>query len=389
MSNRVAILCDTELMGYDQRNPSLFQFVNQFHFYPHPLKTGVGYGNCAGYEGDPYFVKIPFRVETNPVDGIAPILNEVTVSIVAVKPGKKDFIVETKTFNTASSLLLNGVQQVNQIGTKGYISYPGDPFNSVQLINSPSYTSGTKTGYEVQYGFVLRYEYWRPIGITTPGGNQANSDLGNSIGAINNAWHNLVTNGWNLVFRFSADIVGYDGYITNFTAQSAIEVKPIGAKSDITLNYVQQTIFYDDSNTIRPSIILNGRTRIRTIFTPNGYPVPSGSKPYGTIFIDIPQTGGVFTRRFASTEIPSEAGSPFSATTNIAGASVQYADGNMRIGIFSNGIIITETYLAPVNWSATQAPSVVPRIGLQPNPGYLIDEHGNYITDEHGNRILA
>lgn len=400
--NRVQVLCDCQNMGYDQRNSALLAFTDNFHFYPYPQLSGKGSGSCSGFEGDPFYVKIPFRVETNPVNGIAPILSKIVVSVVAIKPNENDFIVESKTFNTSNFCLNKGVPQINITGTRGYITYPNDPFNIVSLKNDSSKSVGTMAGYMLQYAFVLRYDYWNPITTTSPISSDCGTDISNYIPDVTNAWSYLAQNGWDLVLRFQGDVIGYDGYTTSFIAQQSLEIKPLGSKSDIPLQYNPQTIYYDDSEvvgTIISEIKKGSITRIRTIWTPNGFPTKGYGNFFGSIFIDLPTTGGVYTRRFASSEIPSETGSPFSATSNLNPIGTdtmdQYSHGNLRIGWYKRGAllgtVITETNYndAGINWSNTTAPVPVVKLGFQPAPAVIADTKGNVIIDSNGNEILA
>src|ERR1017187_6430114 len=111
MSNRVAILIDTNVFGYDQRNAALCSLTDYVHCFPYPQLPGVngsvGNGNIAGYEGIPYFVECGGRIETATVNGVQPKLLSVTVSIRAIKTGKNDFVLESKTWNVANSCRLN------------------------------------------------------------------------------------------------------------------------------------------------------------------------------------------------------------------------------------------------------------------------------------------
>lgn len=398
MSNRVAVLCDTQNLGYDQRNPALFAFADFFHVHHYPNITGVPDSSVAGMEGDPVFVKIPFRVEGAQINGIKPVLNKITVSILAIKGGSNDFTIDSKTWNCSSVCTSGGIQSLNFSANKGYISYSNDPFNTATLVNNKKYNDGTMWGAEVQLPFVLRYDYWNNILPTVPGGTPCNSDINNDIPNVNNSWSGLAQNGWSLVLRCYSEVIGYDGFITSWQGDIPITVQPLQTVNR-GLAYVARTVMYDDSvvkGTVIPQIKKSGITRIRTYWTPNGFKTPGNY--FASIFIDMPNRGGVFTRRFASTDLPSESGSPFSDPGKMyySGTAVvpnQYCLGNMRIGWYiggrSAGLVITETNYndAAINWGKTQAPNPVVRLGFKAAPIVIGDETGKPIGDENGNYI--
>lgn len=399
MSNRVAVLCDVNNMGYDQRNPALFDFVDYAHVYPYPEKTGDGYNSVAGFEGDAFFVKVPMRVENALVNNNRPVLNGVTISIVAIKNGENDFVIENKTFPTASACKFNSIQQLSFNGIKGYTTFDNDPFNNVSLVNAPQYNSGTKVGLLLQYSFVLRYDYWNNINPSIPGGSNCGDDINNDIKNVNNGWTNLTQNGWSLVLRVSSSVAGYDGFITTFQADTPIKSKQLGSDSDVNLQYVGRTVYYDDSSG-SPVVIkqpkLGGITRVRIIWVPNGFDTSGIGNYFGSIFVDALDKGNVLSRRLASSEIPSENGSPFSDSgvlyLGVTKVPNQHCFGNLRIGWFSTGvnagIVVTETNYddSILSWSKYGSPLVF-RIGFTPYPVVIADEDGVTIGDEDGNFI--
>ena len=398
MNNGVTVLCDTENMGYDKTNPYLFAFAaNRVFVHHYPDINGKGKTSIAGIEGDPVVIKVPLQLQGAIVNGIKPILNNITVSVLAIKGGKNDFVVESKIFNTATSCNVSGMPVINMSSTRGYITYANDPYNIVSLKNDAKYNIGTMVGLMLQYALVLRYDYWNPIVATTVGNTGCDNDINNDIPNITGSWSSLVQNGWNLVLRISADVVGYDQAITTYQADTPIVVSPIG--SGIRgLQYTKQTIYYDDSvavGTVIVGIKKGAITRIRNIWTPNGFALPGYY--YGSIFIDIPNLGGVYNRRFASTELPSESGSPFSdpgpiyLNSNLVPNQRCY--GNLRMGYYVGsaiaGTVITETNYndIAINWSNTQAPNPVAKLGFKEIPTVIGDETGEAIGDEDGDYI--
>lgn len=370
MNNRVNILCDFNNGTYDTGNASLLALNDFFHVFHYPNIESGEMNSVAGCEGDPFYVWLPFRVETAKVNSIAPIFKTARILIVAIKANEDDFIVEELNIDVSSSCLFGNAQQVNYQKTKGYQSYVGDPYNNVSLVNDSSMTVGTMTGYGLRAAFVLRYDYWASILNTLPGGTTCKNDINNDIQNVNNSWSNLASNGWSLVLRFSADVIGYDGTISPFQAQTTIECLPIGATPDDGPSYINNVNFYDSEGNPVTGIIPGSQTRISSVYTPDGdgAALPAGFNAYwGAIWADIVNQGGVTLRRWASTEIPSEASSPFISATPLAGYT-SYSKGNATMNIAASGIVIIETIYDDTvqNWSAKATGLLIgSRLGFQ------------------------
>lgn len=368
MNNRVAILSDFQNALYDAGNPALLNLVDYMRCYHYPNRGENPRNSIAGYEGDPIYIQVPFRVETAVVGGIAPILGKVQIQIVAIKTGKQDFVIDQWTANVDASCKFNGQQSVNVNQSKGYISYPGDPYNSVSLTTDPADDAGTMKAFMLQYGLVLRYDYWTSILTTNVGGVTCNNDISNDIENVNNSWSNLASKGWALVVRFNAEVKGYDGIVTPFQAQTTIELPASTTGPDSGPSYGSVIEYYDTNGSPSPSIISGGKTWIRVVFNTNGVALPDPFDDYwGTIWADL-FNGGPSSRRFASTEYASENDSPFSDAGVVLGSLLLAADGtplqaangsylhngtaptinesngNIRIATYANQVVLETIY---------------------------------------------
>jgi len=88
---------------------------------------------------------------------------------------------------------------------------------------------------------------------------------------------------------------------------------------------------------------------------------------YGWMFSDVPGTGSIFARRFASTEIASEDDSPWSPTADPGDALDSYADGNLRFNLYADRIEV-EGYFDSTIYGRTANILIYKRLGYQYPP---------------------
>lgn len=414
MNNRVAILAAFQNASYDTGNPLLMELVDYVRFYRYPNRGVNPCSSLAGVEGDPAYVQIPFRIETAAINGVRPVFETVTVSVVAVKTGEADFTVETFTINVPSCRL-NNQQNINFQSTRGYFSYDNDVYNSISLSTDSTYDSGTKKGFVLQYGLVLRYDYWNSIVTANIGGSSCNTDINNSIENVNNSWSNLASAGWDLVFRFDVNITGYDGTITPFRAENTITCQNIGSLPMEGPAYSCEIYYYDEDGIIQSAPISGAKTRIRAKFTTNGTAVPEPNDAYwGSVYADL-ISGSPTTRRFADTEYTSESDSPFSDPGDLLGDILFSADGrqlltadgkaiqlgvvpdsnnssgNVRIAVYeSAGQVVLETIYNDkiTGWGQKgETILIVPRLGFK--AVFLETADGEELLTSDGQQIIA
>lgn len=374
---RVSVLCDFNSYGYDQTNSTLFNFWDYIHVLNYPSLLGGDVNTVAGREGDKFIAKVPFQLLTTPVNGVSPILESITMSVVAIKTGKPDFIIESQTFNTSQSCTSSGQQSINIKTTRGYQTFPNDPFNTVFLKPDSKYNGASGSGlagYLFSYPLTLRYDYWNSINPSMPGQNNC-APINNDVPNVNNSWSNLAQNGWSLVLRCTSNVAGYDGFVTIFQGQTTITCQNLGTLPLTGPTYIESTTLYganpNDSTTYNlpiSGILPNSQTRVSMTFTPDGSAIPSNYNAYkGQMFIDIIGQGGVNTRKFASTEVPLESGSPWSAAVQ-NGMPVTFYSNGLSMNIYSNGVITIEgIYDDTVLGWAAQGKQLIISGGMQLN----------------------
>lgn len=414
MNNRVNILSDFQNAGYDSGDASLLELVDFIRCYHYPNRGVNPRNSIAGYEGDPIYIQVPYRIENALRNGITPMNWQVRLLIVATKNGKEDFVVESYIANLSATCKSNGQQAINISDTKGYTTYEGDPYNSISLKADPTNDVGTKKGYTLQYGLVLRYDYWNQILTTNIGGTTCDNDINNDISNVDNSWSNLASGGWDLKIRFYAEMKGYDGTITPFQAETAINCAT--GLTPITAGPAYSTLinYFDSNGNITPGIVAADKTRIRVTFTGDGSELPAPFNDYaGSVWADL-FNGGPASRRFASTEYNSEVGSPFSDPGNLIGAIVydssgqpvidsngnnihdvqipitNRSDGNVRMATYSDGTIVLETIYDDtiMGWGNKLGQIIIsPRLSFKVNDE-MMDSFDEDILDSQHQQII-
>ena len=391
---RVSVLCDFNSYGYDQTNSTLLKLWDYNHIYPYPGVLGVGFNTIVGREGDKFVSRIPFQLLTTTVNGISPLLQNIVMSVVAKKTGKADFIIESQTINVGASCSFNGQQTPNISLSRGYNTFPNDPFNLITLKPCKDYNGKTGqnlAGYLLSYPFTLRYDYWNSINPSMPGQGNC-SAINNDIQNVNNSWSNLINNGWSLVLRFTANVQGYDGYITPFTFDTSITCLNLGMPALTGPTYVETTTYYDANpssanyGNIVIGILPGSQTRVSMTYTPDGSANPFNSVK-GTMWVDLLGQGGVNGAWLASTEIPNPSGSPWSAAAKNGMPTTYYANG-LSMNIYSNGVITIEGIYddTVLGWASQNKQIITPGNMTLYNSG--IETAGGVPIETAGGRII-
>lgn len=387
--DRVAMIADFQLAAYDQDNDTLIELEDYLRCYRYPDEVDNPFNSIVGYEGDPFYVRIPFFVETAVVDGVNPTINALGIQVVAVKTDREDFELEGRVVDASQVRKLLDVQTIDVEEDRGFISYDGDPRNRFRIVRQPGKDTGTLAAYELQYGLTLRYEWWLPV---VPVSEGAGVDIFADIENVTHQWSNYNNvNGWTLKLRFTADIAGYDGHVSEFYAETDItvhartDVSPVGSPGVIR--------YFTDEDVQVNGVVLHWtspevkKTRIQVTYEGDFSGATDGFA--GTIFADLIGSSGIFDRRFASTEIPSEASSPFEATDADTAADESYADGGVRINIYGTNRVVLETLFNPAEYRADNV-IVFSRLYYKGQQCAILEE-GDYdvpVLDETGEPVL-
>lgn len=370
-TDQVNLLCDFQSASYDYRNEDLMGMKDYFHGFPFPNTDINEVNNVAGYEGDYFYESVPFWIETASVASVTPTLNKVKIQILATKTGEDDFILEEKQFTTDTIRKLKGVQDINILNDRGFILPDDSVYNRANIIRRSDLDTGTKAYYEIQYGFVLRYETWRDV-ILDSLGNSAS--VFKDIEDVVQAWERYSQgNEWDMKFRVTFEVNGYDNRITIFQAETGMIVFDEDDAPATGPDFTLALSYFDENNVSIPVIQNIGTTRVVATFTGDPASFPAGFiSHYGYLFFDNDPAGGIFNRRFATSEFDSESDSPFTTVDLPAnGAVSSYESANLRLSYFANRIELDTFYVSEGD-PQKQIPDdmyIGARLGFMKQPG--------------------
>jgi hypothetical protein len=387
----LALLIEAPLLVYNQDNSSLFTLIEAPKTYEYPNEVEHNATDLAGFEGDPVYTRLKFRLETAPsAAGVTPTLRTVTLQVIATHVTKTDFVLEQKIFNTEQVRKLENAQSIEILEERGFITYPDDPRNRARLLRVPANDTGTKAAYELQYGLALRYEYWQqPLPLAEGAPVEIFGDIEN----ITNRWSNYNNQGgWNLVLRWTFLITGYDGHDTEFTIDT--DTRSLTGDEDPETGPVFDSklqFFTEDGITELKAIIEDGVTRIRATFEGDFTTMPTfggeiADGLYVWIFADVEGSAGIFARQFASTEIASEASSPWSAPAADPLATQSYANGNLRFNRYGSSKVVAEGLFDIAKFKDRDKGTILiyPRIGFLYPDCLILLEDGSPLLLEDG-----
>lgn len=346
--DRVSARADFQSADFDKTDTTLVQLVGtgiMAFEYPDTGMTPVG--SIEGLSGDPWYVEIPFRVKKTAVNGETPTVQTISFQVVAQKTGEQDFVIEEKVVDCSQMKKLLGVQQLDISEERGFITYAGDPCNEVVVSREDAYDTETYAGYTSRYGLALRYESWMDalsLYLLSNAGSAVPA-ITKYIDQISQDWsrYNNVQ-GWNLFFRWNITVRGVDGFDNDYFSQIPVKVTApnviIWEGGDLAYSYSLKYYLADGSEEVG-SILLDEKTLVRATYT-GGFTLPDGAGGYYGWMAANASGGTVFDRRFASSEIPSETSSPWSATDEDPDADESYALGNIRINIYYGEKVVLE-----------------------------------------------
>lgn len=370
-TDQVNVLCDFNSATYDYRNDGLMGLHDYFHGYPFPNTDINEINNVAGIQGDYFYERVPFWLETLPSGGVSPTLQKVKVQILATKSGEDDFILEEKIFDTSQVRKFDGIQDINIENDRGFILPDDSIYNRANLARRSDLDTGTKAYYEIQYGFALRYETWRQVIQDAFGGA---IDVFKDVEDVVQAWERYSQgNGWAMKFRITWDVTGYDDFLTTFEAQTDIKVYDKDSTSDAGPAFTAALSYFDEDDVEMDGIKDEGTTRIVATFTGDPATFPAGFVAhYGYMFFDNDPAGGIFNRLFINSEFDAEETSPFTVEDLPAnGAISSYESANLRLSYFADRIEL-DTFFVNEGDITKFVPSdmiVSPRLGFTKQVG--------------------
>jgi hypothetical protein len=391
-NQRLAILVDSQIMAYNQEDPTLWEIIDRPLVYEFPTELEHPATEIVGFEGDPLYTRLKFRTETAPDgDGVTPTFKTAKVQILATHATKSDFLLEEKIFDVQNIRKLEDKQTINLFEDKGYTTYEDDPRNRANLFRVPANDTGSKAAYEMQYGIALRYEYWIQA---LPFAEGATVDIFQDIENVSERWNNFSqVSGWELKTRWTFTMIGYDGAETDFVVDVPMRVLTGSDPAETPPLFTGKVQYFtEDTDAEIMAIVEDGTTLIRATFVGDFSTMPSFGGQlavgfYGWMFADVEGSSGITGRRFASTEIPSEEDSPWSPTDADPAADESYADGNLRLNRYDNTIITIEGLFDSSQYGTAEKILIYPRLGFRFPECLILLENGTPVLQENGEGI--
>lgn len=386
-NDRVNVLCDYNEIEWDKDIDDLIAPFDDLNVNQFPeTDASQDSNNVSGYEGDPVVVRFPFGLLQH--DTLDTTLLSAKMEIVAVKTDRDDFVLEGKTFDTSLVRKYNGVQTVDMSETRDYKDMI-DYYKDITLVRDATYDTTGATdyaGFIFNYPFVLRYEYWADL---IQQADEYQYDIFEDIESPTQAWDTLQANGWELQVKFTGVGQAYEGHEQTYTQYWDITVAGLGEAPESGPILTCTKIFEDTVEEVQvEGIVEGGETLITTIWKGDFSSLPA-TDIYAYIFADY-DGGGVYNRRFASSEFDSDSDSPFSAPDyDLTGYTQAWQTDNMKMYISGTSAVIIQTVYddALYNWTKTYPELLIlPRIGFY-DGCFVLNEDGTYTLDENGERI--
>jgi hypothetical protein len=333
-NDRMTLLAAFESASWTRKDDTLFAFTSTgIEAFKYPDLGLLARGSIEAFQGEAFYNKIAFKVKQK--DGtpdIATILG-LEWSVVAIKSGENDFVLERRQIDLSNTKKLKNVQQIEFVDTRNFITYDDDPDNVVSIVRDEANDDSESSAWIAYYGLILRYEAWVEALNQFYSGDTSVPAIGKFIDSLTQDWFEYDTEGWSLVLRFDFSILNTTYGSTNvYRTEIPIEVsKADQVIWDGSVGAEQTTQYFtEDGETELESIDRNGITLIRTTLLGTS-PLDTRENYFGAIMATV-ENGSIYDRRLASTEIPSEDDSPFSAPA--ATSYVSWSRGNATINIF-------------------------------------------------------
>lgn len=302
-----------------------------------------------------------------------PVVKTITVAIIATKTDRDDFTLESKTVDLSSVRIVGGAQEIDIAETRGFNAPEDAHENRFEIFRRSDLDNANLRGYEIQYGTILRYEYWRQaLAIFDATG----IDIFKDITDVTDEWANYDVHDWSLVLRTTIVVTGYDGHDTEFFADTPVRVLSADENPDAAPIFTDKTVEYfgldPDTNEYTVSLDCVNKdapTLVRATFGCDFSALPgSATGIYGLLRMDQPVVGSVFGSRLATTERDSEDESPWSAPDADPDAFASYANGNARLNVYKSAgnysAVVVESILDPADLADANV-VIYPRVGFK------------------------
>ena len=150
---------------------------------------------------DDLVADMPFHIDftTHPASEEIKI-NRIQSRIILRNNTDADIILEDKSFGTAAFPIVGGQAQNINFSEDRIFKIPAEIRKTITAIRDFASDSGDDLYYNYQYPFMMRWEYWIALGLTSPPSDLFDNSLPND--GLNHFWQRLTTVGlWEIIFE--------------------------------------------------------------------------------------------------------------------------------------------------------------------------------------------
>lgn len=289
-TDRNNVLCDFQNAAYDQDDATLMTISGDVQFYSYPDTTTNAYTDYKGQIKDGVLSKCYFQMKKGA------LLKDLSIYIMCyeVADTTNVFPLETFSFNLANSYGKDN-EIPDAINTlRDFKLSATDPRNQISLSRYHPLDDATHFGYEILYGFKLRYEAWRFLQEFDPQFVQNPSeqwDLYSTSLSTFRVWHLIVWNGTDGLATDYTTTYNHTSDLTIYDDSHSDDGLGMGGTIATTVDtYTFQGAMYVDAHGFIASDI---NTHVVASFVGDFSAFPAGITGYaGILYLDIEDQGG-------------------------------------------------------------------------------------------------
>jgi hypothetical protein len=290
--DRNAIICYSPSGGFlfNQDDASLFSMVGNTNFYVYADPFGKAYSSWNGWVSDPILSQNQFKIKRGYILTYANIKVEAT-------NGSSSFTLQEQDIDPTSFQDNLKVEQANLEFNNSFFLAKTNPFNITSFKRLQAQDNTSYVGYELDYGFKLRYEIWRQL-----------TDFDATFISNHTEKWSVYSKqaGWSVKYNLYVGVQDpATGYVTQFIVRSSMTIfdetdSYAGVTTAIT------TAATSDSANLDKNILNDELTTVTASFTGDFTAFPAGFDAYfGILYIDIQNSGGyTFVEQTSSVDNP-------------------------------------------------------------------------------------
>lgn len=198
-SDKVNLLVNVNDFGISLFDSNLIDNETKFLFHRYS-EFSDGVDNPDVFPVDDMVAYSQFNIDFNGLESDNIDIISVSNELVLKHATNADITLESNTYNTGGSTLLNGYVPLIDLEQNRAYTIPDNDFRRlVQIKRDESNDSGTIYSYKSIYPFFVRWEWWEALNISNPPSGVYDSNEPNN--GLNNFWFRFSTLGYTLNYR--------------------------------------------------------------------------------------------------------------------------------------------------------------------------------------------